>query len=173
MGFIDNSQVALITGCSSDIGHDTELAMMEEGFHVVATGPKPDELVDLRDQGCEVVELDVTNEEQCRRAVATAERDDGAVDVLVNNTGYGQYGPVEEIPLDAIRRQFEVNVFGMIRMCQLVLPGMRGQGFGRIINLSSIAGEVEQRGAGVYHATKDAIEAIEAAMRVEVEDFGV
>jgi len=173
IGTQEKVKVALITGCSSGIGHATALAMQDAGFHVVATGPKLDELVDLRDQGCEIVELDVTEEEQRQNAVHAAERHHGAVDVLVNNTGYGQYGPIEEIPLEAIRWQFEVNVFGMIRMSQLVLPAMRRQREGRIINLSSIASEIEQPGAGIYHATKHAIEAIDAAMRVEVEDFGI
>lgn len=173
IGTQENVKVALITGCSSGIGHATALAMQDAGFHVVATGPKLDELVDLRDQGCEVVEVDVTDEEQRLDAVRTAERHHGAVDVLVNNTGYGQYGPIEEIPLDAIRWQFEVNVFGMIRMSQLVLPAMRHQHEGRIINLSSIAGEIDQPGAGIYHATKHAIEAIDSALRVEVESFGI
>ncbi|MBV9241050.1 MAG: SDR family NAD(P)-dependent oxidoreductase [Acidobacteria bacterium] len=168
-----NVKVALITGCSSGIGHATAFALSDAGFHVVATAPKLEELVDVRDQGCEILELDVTDEDQRLEAVKAAERHHGAVDVLVNNTGYGQYGPIEEIPLDSIRWQFEVNVFGMIRMSQLVLPAMRRQGEGRIINLSSIAGEIEQPGAGLYHATKHAIEAIDAALRVEVEDFGV
>ncbi|MFL6373599.1 MAG: SDR family NAD(P)-dependent oxidoreductase [Pyrinomonadaceae bacterium] len=166
-------KVAVITGCSSGIGHATALAMMDAGFHVVATGPELDELVDIRDQGCEIVELDVTDEEQRLNAVWAAERHHGAVDVLVNNSGFGQYGPIEEIPLAAIKWQFDVNVFGMIRMCQLVLPAMRRQNEGRIINLSSIAGEIDQPGAGIYHATKHAIEAIDGALRVEVEDFGV
>jgi len=166
-------KVALITGCSSGIGHETALKLQEAGFHVIATAPKLDELVDLRDQGCEVIELDVTDQESCRKAVESAERHHGAVDVLVNNAGYGQYGPIEEIPIEAIRWQFEVNVFGMIRMAQLCLPAMRRQNRGRIINLSSIAGEIEQPGAGVYHATKHAVEAIDAALRVEVEDFGI
>ena len=169
----DKLRVALITGCSSGIGHATALALMDAGFHVVATGPKLDELVDLRDQGCEIAELDVTEEKQRVAAVQMAEAHHGAVDVLVNNTGFGQYGPIEEIPLNAVRWQFEVNVFGMIRMCQLVLPAMRAQNEGRIINMSSIAGEIDQPGAGLYHATKHAIEAIDGALRVEVEDFGV
>src|SRR4051812_6696682 len=92
-------QVVLITGCSSGIGHATALAMLDKGFHVVATGPKLDELIDLRDQGCEVMELDVTDGDSCRGVVEAAERHHGAVDVLVNNAGYGQYGPIEEIPL--------------------------------------------------------------------------
>jgi NAD(P)-dependent dehydrogenase (short-subunit alcohol dehydrogenase family) len=166
-------KVALITGSSSGIGHATALALNDAGFHVVATAPKLDELVDLRDQGCEIVALDVTDEEQRQKAVAAAEAHHGAIDVLVNNTGYGQYGPIEEIPLEAIKWQFEVNVFGMIRMSQLALPAMRRQGAGRIINLSSIAGEIDQPGAGIYHATKHAIESIDTAMRIEVENFGI
>src|SRR6476469_5210256 len=109
IGTREKIKVALITGCSSGIGHATGLALNEEGFHVVATGPRLEELADLRDQGCETVELDVTDEEQRQNAVRVAERHHGAIDVLVNNTGYGQYGPIEEIPLDAIRWQFEVN----------------------------------------------------------------
>lgn len=167
-----NLRVALITGCSSGIGHATALALSDAGFHVLATGPKLDELVDIRDQGCEIVELDVTDEDQCRQAVRAAEAHHGAVDVLINNTGFGQYGPIEEIPIEAVKWQFDVNVFGMIRMCQFVLPGMRRQNEGRIINLS-YTGEIDQPGAGLYHATKHAIEAIDAALRVEVEDFGI
>lgn len=168
-----SGRVALVTGASSGIGHATSLALAEAGFTVVATARDANEISDLRSIGCETLELDVTDEGSARQAVAAAERHNGAIYALVNNAGYGQYGPIEEIPLDAIREQFEVNVFGPIRLCQLVLPGMRRAGEGRIINISSVAGEIKQPGTGIYHATKHAIEAIDGALRVEAESFGV
>lgn len=171
---MDNgTRVALITGTSSGIGHATALALIKAGFHVVATARDAEELGDLREAGCETVELDVTDGESARAAVEAAERHNGAIYALVNNAGYGQYGPIEEIPIDAIREQFEVNVFGLIRMCQLVMPGMRRAGSGRIINISSVAGEIKQPGTGIYHATKHAVEAIDGALRVEAETFGI
>ena len=137
-------KVALITGCSSGIGHATALALNEAGFHVVATAPPGDAINDLADAGCETMELDVRDDEMCRRAVEAAERHNGYVYAMVNNAGYGQYGPLEEIPLEAIKNDFETNVFGLIRLSQMVLPGMRKAGKGRIINLSSIAGEIKE-----------------------------
>jgi short-subunit dehydrogenase len=106
-------------------------------------------------------------------AVATVEHDEGTIDVLVNNAGYSQSGAVESIPLDTIRKQFETNVFGLIRMSQLVLPGMRNAGHGRIVNIGSMGGKLTFPGGGIYHATKYAVEAISDAMRFEVQGFGV
>lgn len=108
-----------------------------------------------------------------REAVKAAEQHNGALQVLINNAGYGRYGPIEEIPIDDVRRNFEVNVFGLLRMCQLALPGMRRAGSGCIINLSSVAGEMGQPGSGIYHATKHAIEAIDEALRIEVGYFNI
>jgi short-subunit dehydrogenase len=105
--------------------------------------------------------------------VATVEAADGAVGALVNNAGYSQSGAVETIPLDDLRRQFETNVFGLVRMCQLVLPGMRKAGRGRIVNISSMGGRLVFPGGGAYHGTKYAVEAISDAMRFEVRGFGV
>lgn len=167
------NKVALVTGASSGIGHATSLALAEAGFKVVATAQDSSEIEDLRNIGCETVTLDVTDDESARAAVETAESFNGAVSVLVNNAGYGQYGPIEEIPLADIREQFEVNVFGLIRLCQLVMPGMRRAGGGRIINISSVAGEIKQPGTGIYHATKHAVEAIDGALRVEAGAFGI
>lgn len=166
-------KVALITGASSGIGKATAIALHEAGFLTVATAPVLADIADLKTKGCETAQLDVTNENSMQAAVKTAESFNGAVAVLVNDAGFGQYGPIEEIPLDAIRRNFEVNVFGLIRMCQLVLPGMRRAGEGRIINLSSVAGEIKQPGSGIYHATKHAVEAIDGALRMEVSGFGI
>lgn len=168
-----NNKTALITGASSGIGKAAAIALREAGFFVYATAPNAKDLGDLKSRGSEVLELDVTDEEQAKQAVQTAESRHGSIQVLVNNAGYGQYGPIEEIPIDAVRAQFETNVFGLLRMCQLVLPGMRNAGGGRIINLSSVAGEIKQPGSGIYHATKHAIEAIDGALRMEVSTFNI
>lgn len=170
---MENNKTALITGASSGIGKATAIALRDAGFFVYATAPDIAGLQDLNGDGFELLTLDVTNEDQAKEAVKTAESRNGSIQVLVNNAGYGQYGPVEEIPLDAIKNDFEVNLFGLIRMCQLALPAMRTAGEGRIINISSVAGEMSQPGAGVYHATKHAVEAIDEAMRIEVETFGI
>lgn len=108
-----------------------------------------------------------------RSAVEEVERREGAVGVLVNNAGYSQSGAVEAVPMEKVRRQFETNFFGLARMCQLVLPGMRRQGYGRIVNLSSMGGKLTLPGGGYYHASKHAVEAISDALRFEVESFGV
>lgn len=162
-----------MSGASSGIGKATAVALRNEGFFVYATAPDISGLSDLSGDGFEILTLDVTDAGQAEKAIRTAESRNGSIQVLVNNAGYGQYGPIEEIPLDAIRNDFEVNLFGAIRLCQLALPAMRKAGEGRIINISSVAGEMSQPGAGVYHATKHAVEAIDEAMRIEVETFGV
>jgi len=170
---MENNKTALVTGASSGIGKATAKALRDAGFFVYATAPDISGLNDLSGDGFELLTLDVTNADQAKEAVGIAESRNGAIQVLVNNAGYGQYGPIEEIPVDAIKNDFEVNLFGLIRMCQLALPAMRKAGAGRIINISSVAGEMSQPGAGVYHATKHAVEAIDEALRVEVETFGV
>jgi short-subunit dehydrogenase len=106
-------------------------------------------------------------------AVAEVERDGGSIGALINNAGYSQSGALETIPMDSVRKQFETNVFGLLRMCQLVLPGMRKAGAGRIVNLSSMGGKLTFPGGGVYHATKHAVEALSDALRFEVKGFGV
>jgi NAD(P)-dependent dehydrogenase (short-subunit alcohol dehydrogenase family) len=120
-----------------------------------------------------LLELDVTDETSRAAAVATIEEREGAVGVLVNNAGYSQSGAIETVPLNDVRRQFETNVFGLARMCQLVLPGMRAQRFGKIVNVSSMGGKLVFPGGGYYHATKFAVEAISDALRFEVGGFGV
>ncbi|CAM2941465.1 oxidoreductase [Skermania piniformis] len=165
--------VVLITGCSSGIGAATAAELVADGHTVYATARRPETLTELADKGCRTLALDVTDESSMAAAVTMVEAEHGAVDVLVNNAGYSQSGAVESIPLDDIRRQFETNVFGMIRMSQLVLPGMRAAGRGRIINLGSMGGRLTFPGGGIYHATKYAVEAICDAMRFEVQGFGV
>ncbi len=168
-----NSRAVLITGCSSGIGRATAQRLAADGWKVYATARHPDTIADLRERGCETLALDVLDEDSMRRAVETVCEAEGAVGVLVNNAGYSQSGAVETVPPDAVRRQFETNVFGLIRMCQLSLPGMRAQHWGKIVNLGSMGGRLTFPGGGMYHATKYAIEAISDALRFEVRGFGV
>src|SRR2546429_317909 len=119
------------------------------------------------------IALDVTDEHSMRAAVELIERDTGAVGVLINNAGYSQSGALETVPLTAARRQFETNVFGLLRLTQLALPGMRAQGWGRIVNVGSMGGRLTFPGGGLYHATKHALEAISDALRFEVRGFGI
>jgi NADP-dependent 3-hydroxy acid dehydrogenase YdfG len=167
------SKAVLVTGCSSGIGHATAEHLANKGWTVYATARRPDSIADLAERGCRTLALDVNDEESMAAAVRTVEEAEGAVGVLVNNAGYSQSGAMESVRLDDLRAQFETNVFGLVRMCQLVLPGMRRQRFGRIVNLSSMGGKVVFPGGGAYHATKFAVEALSDAMRFEVRDFGV
>ena len=169
----DHSEAVLITGCSTGIGRATAEWLSERGHTVYATARKLDSIRDLEAAGCRTLALDVTDEASMAGAVAAVEDAEGAVGALVNNAGYSQSGAVESVGLDEVRAQFETNVFGLVRMSQLVLPGMRRQGWGRIVNVGSMGGRVTFPGGGVYHATKHAVEAISDAMRFEVEGFGI
>jgi short-subunit dehydrogenase len=171
---MDNGNLtALVTGCSSGIGKAAAIALQDAGFTVYASAPDGDGMEDLKARGIETLALDVTSDEQARFAVQTVEAVNGSIQLLVNNAGYGQYGPIEEIPIDDVRKDFEVNVFGLLRLTQMVLPGMRKRGAGRIVNVSSVAGEMSQPGSGIYHATKHAVEAIDEALRLEVAGFNI
>src|SRR3712207_289629 len=127
------SRAVLITGCSSGIGRATAERLARNGWPVYATARNVEAIAPLEALGCRLLPLDVTEEGSMRAAVERVERAEGTVGVLINNAGYSQCGAVEEVPMEKARRQFETNVFGLGRMCQLVLPGMRGQGFGRIV----------------------------------------
>jgi NAD(P)-dependent dehydrogenase (short-subunit alcohol dehydrogenase family) len=164
---------ALITGCSSGIGHATAERLVASGWTVYATARKPESLSELEARGCRTLALDVTDEASMQAAVSAIESEHGAVGALVNNAGYGQSGAIETVPMDKVRAQFETNVFGLVRLCQLVLPGMRRRRSGRIVNLSSMGGRLVFPGGGFYHATKYAVEAISDALRFEVKGFGI
>ena len=168
-----NTDPVLITGCSTGIGRETARHLAERGHRVYATARKPDAIADLKEAGCETLACDVTSEESMAACVRAVEEAEGAVGALVNNAGYSQSGAVETVPMDSLRRQFETNVFGLMRMCQLVLPKMRERGEGRIVNISSMGGKLVFPGGGVYHATKHAVEALSDALRWEVAKFGV
>jgi NAD(P)-dependent dehydrogenase (short-subunit alcohol dehydrogenase family) len=172
-GMPNPSGPVLITGCSTGIGRATAEHLAKRGMTVYATARRPESIADLEQSGCRTLALDVTDENSMRSAVGTIEEADGSVAALVNNAGYSQSGAVETIPMDELRRQFETNVFGLVRMCQLVLPGMRKAGAGRIVNLSSMGGKLVFPGGGAYHGTKFAVEALSDALRFEVRNFGV
>src|SRR5262245_30448178 len=165
------SKAVLVTGCSTGIGRATAEHLAQRGWTVYATARRPETISGLR--GCKTLALDVCDEASMRAAVDTVERAEGAVGVLVNNAGYGQEGAFEETPMAEVRRQFETNVFGLIRLTQLVLPGMRRQRWGRIVNLSSMGGRLTLPGGAFYHATKYAVEALSDALRFEVKPFGI
>jgi NAD(P)-dependent dehydrogenase (short-subunit alcohol dehydrogenase family) len=167
------SKAVLITGCSSGIGRATAEHLARRGWRVYATARRPESTADLEGKGCRTLALDVNDEASMSEAVRAVEEAEGAVGVLVNNAGYSQSGAIEDVPLDDVRRQFETNVFGLVRMCQLVLPGMRRQGWGKIVNVSSMGGKLVFPGGGFYHATKFAVEAISDALRFEVAEFGI
>jgi NAD(P)-dependent dehydrogenase (short-subunit alcohol dehydrogenase family) len=169
---IEKSRPVLITGCSTGIGRATAERLADQGYNVHATARRLESIDDLKAKGCKTHALDVTNESSMEAAVGEVEQD-GPIGALVNNAGYSQSGAIETIPMSSVRKQFETNVFGLIRMCQLVLPGMRGAGSGRIVNLSSMGGRLTFPGGGIYHATKHAVEALSDALRFEVQGFGV
>src|SRR3954470_24097262 len=147
----------LITGCSTGIGAATA-AELATDFTVYATARQGETLREREGQGCRVLPLDVTDEESMRVAVDQVEADEGAVWGLVNNAGYSQSGALETLTMESVRAQFETNVFGLLRMTQLVLPGMRRAGGGRIVNIGSMGGKLTFPGGGIYHATKYAVE---------------
>ncbi|MFC9943265.1 SDR family NAD(P)-dependent oxidoreductase [Streptomyces pratensis] len=165
--------VALITGCSSGIGRATAFRLHQAGLRVVATARDPRTLGDLKDLGMDTRALDVTDEESVRAAVEGVTAAHGRIGVLVNNAGYGLSGTFEETGLDRVRCQFETNVFGLVRLTQLVLPGMRERGGGTVVNVSSIFGRYAAPGGGYYHASKHAVEALSDALRLEVSGFGI
>jgi len=167
------SKAVLVTGCSTGIGRATAARLARAGYPVYATARRPDSIGDLAEAGCTILALDVCDEDSMRAAVREVESREGAVGVLINNAGYGSEGAVEEVPMDEVRRQFETNVFGLARMAQLVLPAMRAQRWGRILNLSSMGGRMTLPGGGFYHATKYAVEALSDALRFEVAGFGI
>lgn len=167
------SRPVLITGCSTGIGRATALRLVRSGLTVIATARRQDSITDLRQEGCTTLALDVTDESSMASALEQVEAEHGAVGALVNNAGYSLSGAVETLQMEDLRRQFETNVFGLVRMTQLVLPGMRSARWGRIVNIGSMGGRLTFPGGGAYHATKHAVEALSDALRFEVAGFGV
>jgi NAD(P)-dependent dehydrogenase (short-subunit alcohol dehydrogenase family) len=165
--------VAFVTGASTGIGFEAAKKLSHHGFTVYAGARRVDRMEPLKAYGVNVLRLDVTDEESMQGAVRTVLESHGRVDVLVNNAGYGSFGALEEVELSEGRRQFDVNVFGLARMTQLVLPAMRAAGQGRIINISSIGGKFYEPLGTWYHATKFAVEGLSDALRLELKPHGV
>jgi len=167
------ANIVLITGASAGIGYATAELLLKNGFRVYAGARRVEKMRGLEALGAKLLRLDVTEEASVAGAVAAVLAAEGRLDALVNNAGYGAHGAVEDVPVEEARRQFEVNLFGLARLTQLVLPHMRAQGGGRIINISSIAGRISMPTGGWYHASKYALEAYSDALRLETAQFGI
>jgi NAD(P)-dependent dehydrogenase (short-subunit alcohol dehydrogenase family) len=166
-------KTVLITGCSSGIGRAAARAFLDEGWTVYATARNPADIETLGEAGCELATLDVTDQSDVDRVVDRILDEEGAIDALINNAGYGQFGPVEDVPTAKVHEQFDVNVYGPHRLIKAVLPGMRRERDGTIVNVSSVSGRVSFPGGGVYSGSKFAIEALSDALRNEVAEFGI
>ena len=167
------AKTAIVTGASAGIGEATCLALVDKGFTVYAVARRADRMAHLADRGIVAVSADVTDDASMVGLVDRVVADTGRIDVLVNNAGYGSYGALEEVPIAEARRQFDVNVFGLARLTQLVLPHMRAQKSGRIINVSSVGGRIWEPLGAWYHATKFAVEGLSDSLRAELRPHGV
>lgn len=169
----ENSKVVLVTGASSGIGEATVRALLDAGHRVYGAARRVEKMEPLAQTGASIHFLDVTDEESMTKLVDDIIAKEGRIDTLVNNAGFGVYGSVEDVEIDEARRQFEVNLFGLARMTQLVLPHMRAQQNGTIVNVSSMGGKVYTPVGAWYHATKHALEGWSDCLRIEVEQFGI
>ena len=168
-----SNKIILLTGASSGIGYDTAVALAQQGHKVYAAARRVEHMEPLRQYGIVPLKMDVTDETSMQEGVKTLLDAEGRIDVLINNAGYGYFGAVENVPMDDARNQLEVNVFGLARLCQLVLPTMRAQHSGRIINTASVAGRSVFYYGGWYHVSKYAVESLSDAMRMELKPFGI
>lgn len=165
--------VVLVTGASSGMGKDFAKALLKEGMLVYTAARRLENMDDLKELGAIPLQMDITKEEDIQSVVATITRDHGGVDVLINNAGFGLYGAMEDTALDDARYQFEVNVFGLARLTQLLLPAMREKKSGKIINISSAGGKLYAPLGAWYHATKHAVEGLSDCLRLELKQFGI
>ncbi|WIV67639.1 SDR family oxidoreductase [Natrialbaceae archaeon AArc-T1-2] len=172
-GRYTRKRCVLITGCSSGIGRATARAFLEDDWLVVATARNPDDISDLAEAGCETMALDVTDPDQVATVVEETVELGGAIDCVVNNAGYAQMGPLEDVSTVDLHRQFDVNVYGPHRLTRAAVPHMRAQSDGRIVNVSSVLGRIAFAGTGAYSGSKFALEAMSDALRAELEEFGI
>ena len=168
-----SNKVALITGASSGMGKDFSLRLLDEGYIVYGVARRIERMSDIEGAGGHIIKLDITDDSSIVATVDQIIKEQGRIDVLINNAGYGSYGAIEDVPIEEAKRQFEVNVFGLARLTQLVLPHMRKNNFGKIINISSIGGKLHGPLGGWYHATKFALEGLSDCLRFETKQFGI
>lgn len=168
-----NTKVALVTGASSGMGKEFAKALHLQGLTVYAVARRIEAMSDLQSMGIHTLKMDITDESQVKRVVDTIAQAHGGVDVLINNAGFGLFGAVEDVEIDEARYQFEVNLFGLARLTQLVLPYMRAEKSGKIINISSMGGKVYTPLGAWYHATKHALEGWSDCLRFELKPFGI
>ncbi|CCQ35859.1 probable oxidoreductase (short-chain dehydrogenase family) [Natronomonas moolapensis 8.8.11] len=168
-----SNRTVLITGCSSGIGRAAAYAFLDEEWRVYATARNPADIETLGEAGCDIGTIDVRNDEDVRRVVDRVVDEEGRIDALVNNAGYGQHGPLEDIDDDLFEKQFDVNVFGPHRLVRAALPHMRERGDGTVVNVSSLAGRIAAPGMGAYSASKHAVEGYSDSLRRELEPLGI
>jgi NAD(P)-dependent dehydrogenase (short-subunit alcohol dehydrogenase family) len=166
-------KIALVTGASSGIGEATALELANAGYTVYAAARRVERMAHLTESGVRPISMDVTDDASLQKGVDKIIAEAGRVDVVVNNAGYGSYGALEDVPMDEARYQFEVNVFGAARLIQLVLPHMRANRAGTIVNITSMGGKIHTPLGAWYHATKFALEAISDCLRLELKPFGI
>lgn len=171
--FEKHKKTALITGASSGMGKEIANRLIRDGYQVYVAARQLDRMSDLVAQGAQALRMDISNEPDIEHAVETILAQTGGVDVLINNAGFGLYGPVEDISIGEARYQFEVNVFGLARLTQLLLPSMRKKGAGTIVNITSMGGKIYTLLGAWYHATKHALEAWSDCLRLELAPFGI
>ena len=169
----EDKKVVLITGASSGIGKDTAKTLLGQGYTVFCAARRVEQMMDLEQLGGIPIKMDITKEEDLVAAVEQVKQTHGGVDVLINNAGFGMYGAMEDTTIDDARYQFEVNLFGLARLTQLVLPFMRDKRAGKIVNISSMGGKVYFPLGAWYHATKHALEGWSDCLRLELAQFGI
>jgi short-subunit dehydrogenase len=166
-------RTVLVTGASSGIGKATTLKLLNESYRVYASARNVTKLEPLAAKGAKILELDVTQDQSMQSGVDRIIQECGRLDILINNAGYGSYGALEDVSIDEAKHQFEVNVFGLGRLTQLVLPHMRKQPFGKIVNITSVGGKIYEPLGSWYHATKFAVEGLSDCLRLELKPFGI
>lgn len=166
-------KIILITGASAGMGKEMAIELLKDGHTVYGAARRVDKMNDIKQLGVKVLAMDVTDEASMVNCINTIIKNEGRIDVLINNAGFGSYGAVENVSMNDARYQLEVNVIGAARLSQLVIPTMRDHKFGRIINISSIGGKFATPFGGWYHASKFALEGLSDSLRNEVKQFGI
>lgn len=167
------AKTVLVTGASAGIGKATAILLAQNGYNVYGAARRTEKMQDLKNYGIKPIALDVTKDESVTACVEQIFKEAGSIDILTNNAGFGSYGAIEDVTMQDAKYQLDVNVFGAMRLTQLVLPKMRQNKYGKIVNLSSVGGKIASPLGGWYHASKFAIEALSDAMRLEVKQFGI